>query len=76
MTEPVTELLIIGGILTLFAWREYHHDQERKDLYNRLMSRDLTDYSQITSTRPPPKSRNFVKRGLKKFYDNQKSGDE
>jgi len=57
------EFCLICGVLALWAWREYQHDQERRDLYNRLMARDYTEYA--NAGRPPPgKVRNFIRRGL------------
>lgn len=31
------------------------HSKERRDLYNRLMARDLTEYQNITGPTPPPR---------------------
>ena len=69
----MTEIIIIGIMGGLLAIQGYLHARERKDLYNRIMARDLTEYSNThpTQTRPPPKSRNFVFAGLKRYYDNK-----
>jgi len=62
-------------IFMLFAaWREYSHVAERKDLYNRIMAKDLTDYT--SGQRDPPKSRNFVRAGRKKSIENLLRGEE
>ena len=71
----MTELIIGGLFLCLFAWREYRHDSERRDLYNRLMARDLPEYTANGSSRPPPKSRNIITAGLKRYSDQRKAGD-
>lgn len=65
----MTELVIIGGLIAFTAWREWICARERKDLLTRLMARDLSEYTAITSSRPPPKSVNFIARGIKKHYD-------
>ena len=46
------------------AYREHEHQIERKDLYNRLMAKDLTEYSRVGSGVPKmpvsPMIRNIV----------------
>jgi hypothetical protein len=66
--EQKMTIAVIAGFLLFLAWREYCHDKERKDLYNRLMSRDITEYM-TTQDNKPPKQRNFVKKGLKDSID-------
>lgn len=50
----MTTILSIFAILCYTAWREWLWHNERKDLYNRLMAKDLTEYR--AEDRPPPKS--------------------
>lgn len=59
---------VIALILVMWAWREYTHDKERKDLYNRLMSRDIAEYKTVAATgKPPPgRARNTILAGIKK----------
>jgi hypothetical protein len=59
----------------MFAWREIVHDRERKDLYNRLMARDLSEYKTMaTSGKPPPgRVRNTVLAGMR-HSTNQMNG--
>ncbi len=52
----LTILLLLGLFERMQAYRE------RRDLYNRLMSRDLTEYRGTT----PGQTRNFLKRALEK----------
>lgn len=67
---------IIAFILMIWAWREWQHDLERKDLYNRLMARDLSEYTAATSGgRPPPRSRNFVLAGLRHSVNQITAGE-
>lgn len=56
-------MALIACLLALFAWREYVHDKERRDLYNRIMARDLTDYT-ASQKRTVTGSRNFIKAQL------------
>lgn len=64
---------VILGLLVFIFFREVQHSKERRELYNRIMARDLTDYN--TSQRDPPKGRNFVKAGLKKQIESLEKGE-
>ena len=44
--------VIIILLLATNVYREYLHHVERKDLYNRLMARNITEYQ----NKPPPKA--------------------
>lgn len=78
----MTEIIIVS-LLAFTAWREWQNSRERKDLYNRLMARDLTDYRVHEKAgnqgRPPPetRSRNTVRAGIKRYFERlqQESGD-
>lgn len=69
--------LILFFVIILFItstiFREYRHELERRDLYSRIMAEDLKDYSLSTGTRKPPKQRNAVKAGIRRYYDQQES---
>lgn len=72
----MTEIIIIVIMSALMALQSYLHSLERKDLYNRLMAKDLTEYKTATQAgRPPPKSRNFVAAGIRRYFERQKAGD-
>ena len=78
----MTELIIVGGLVAVIIGQfgyicmvTYLHGRERRDLYSRIMARDLSEFTAATGTRPPPKSRNFVLAGLKKSLKMQ-AGDE
>ncbi len=45
------------------GWRERCHDRERRDLYNRIMAANLTEYK-LMERKEQPKARNFVRKGL------------
>jgi len=67
------EVYILAGVFLLFVlWREWQHDRERKDLYSRLMAKDLTDYTvseKQKQSRPPladNRGGNFVRAGLER----------
>lgn len=68
MTEAVLAAALLG-VVALHLWTVYQHNQERKDLLARIMARDLSEYQAVTSSRPPPKSSNFIVRGMKKHYE-------
>ncbi len=72
---------VIAGLFAFVAWREWRHDQERRDLYSRLMAKDLTEYQSVADNqnRPPPqKARNFLRAGMEKHLKatNQASRQE
>ncbi|MCL6557455.1 MAG: hypothetical protein K6U74_01395 [Firmicutes bacterium] len=85
----MTTYILCGAIvflLVFIGWREYclfrqvlRHEAERRDLYNRIMARDLDDYRTEAGGRPLPASRNFVKAGLKRSLNamgrNYQEGD-
>jgi len=68
MPDPTTALSIVSiALIGLFLVQEYRHGKERKDLYSRIMARDLTDYK--VAERPAKKEgrvRNFVFSGIKR----------
>lgn len=73
----MTELIIGGLFLCLFAWREYRHDAERRDLYTRIQARDLSEYTHSVGSRPPPRSRNVIAAGLRRYYGRKvEAGDK
>ena len=49
---------ILAGTLVLQA---HCHSKERRDLLNRIMARDYSEYEAMGG-KPPPKSANFIKR--------------
>ncbi|WP_134682567.1 hypothetical protein [Brevibacillus migulae] len=68
MSEVIL-LLIIVGLLGFIVYSDNQHRKERKELYSRLMARDLHDYSfhnQVT-TPSAPAPKNY----LKEAYDAQ-----
>jgi hypothetical protein len=70
--------IVIVAILIFWGWREFQHDRERKDLYSRLMAKDLTEYAVSTAPKGnnPKRSRNFIKAGVQRFYkDRAEAGD-
>jgi hypothetical protein len=69
--------VIIAVLGALLAIQEFCHYRERKDLYNRLMAKDLADYNLIANSKnkPPPRSRNVIRAGLERYYNSMKSGD-
>lgn len=63
--------LLVGWIITLMGWvtMEILHHRERKDLYNRLMAANYTEYVQSQS--PPPKAKeNPLKKNIQGAYRN------
>ena len=62
-------IAVILALLAFLAWREHRHDLERKDLYTRLMAKDLTDYLVAVNTEPLPQSRNFIKKAIDRVHE-------
>lgn len=54
-------------LLSILAWREQVHDQERQDLLNRIMAKDYGDYTRINSGRPPPAG-NILKKAVMEHH--------
>lgn len=50
--------------MALIAWERHTHNQERRDLLNRLMARDLTDYAanRPRIEDPPPQNPHHLRR--------------
>lgn len=70
--------LVIILLLALMAWREFLFDQERRDLYSRIMAGSLGEYREaIEEKKPPPRGGNMVRAGLRKAAqkDGVKVGD-
>ena len=72
-------LIILLDAIVL-AYRDYRGEQERKDLYTRLMAGSLTNYREIPE-KPPPRGGNMFTAGIKKAAKQQldalnKAGDD
>lgn len=65
----IKDILLIAVIIL----QSLLHYRERRDLYNRLMSKDLTEYNQ--SKQPPPKHFPSAHERVLKRWRN-KAGDE
>lgn len=65
------ELAIIIILALTLGIQSGIHARERKDLYNRIMAKDLREYQEGTGERQPPKPSkgNPIKRVLDKQYD-------
>ena len=75
----VTAMLFIITIalIAFTAWREYNYGRERRDLLNRIMSRDYGEYSTSSSAHTEPqKPRNFVAAGLERGREQLKQAKE
>lgn len=72
----MTTVLLFIAFLFYTIWREWLWHNERKDLYNRLMARDLTEYREEGKRIPPPKApqSKFIS-VLKKQNSPSKGGD-
>lgn len=51
--------ILIFVLLSLNVIQYLFNNRERRDLLNRIMSKDLQDYTRIASE--PPKSRSFLR---------------
>jgi hypothetical protein len=57
----------IWGVL--FFAQSVMHSKERKDLYNRLMSRDLGEYLSIDTPKTNPKTKqNYFEKSMNQAY--------
>ncbi len=65
------ELAIIIILALSLGIQSVIHARERKDLYSRIMSKDLREYQEGTRERQPsnPSKGNPIKRVLDKQYD-------
>ena len=78
MSIQLALVLLLGFIcIAQFAYivySDHQHELERKDLYSRLMARDLPEYDSHTRNEQP-KSRNIIKRGLQDNINRMMRGD-
>ena len=59
---------VIFGLLGRIFVQAFSHRLERKDLYNRIMSKDIHEYNVISGENAKPKARSSPhKRSLKKW---------
>lgn len=63
-------MYILGTIAILqflyIVFSEHMHKKERIDLYNRLMAKDLHDYSLVSKDEKPSSMRNPILRNIEK----------
>jgi len=48
-------------LLAYLCWREHCHAVERRELYSRLMARDLPEFAALQDRQKPPKGRSFIR---------------
>lgn len=58
------EIAVIALVVICLVQSIIHY-KERRDLYSRIMARDLGDYT-ASKDRDPPKSRNYLKTSLRR----------
>lgn len=56
-------------LIALIIIQQIFHNKERKDLYTRLMAKDLQEYTSMIDNSPPPKPKNPIKKRLDKLYE-------
>jgi hypothetical protein len=54
----MSTVLLIAVFLCYSVYREILWQNERKDLYSRIMAKDLTEYREERKPIPPPKAQN------------------
>lgn len=59
--------LTVIFVITLLTQMVLHHN-ERQDLYNRLMSRDLGEYLTIDAPKNKAKRQNYFKKSMSHAY--------
>ncbi len=57
-------VIILTVVLALSLFERIQDRRERRDLYTRLMARDLTEYRDAPT--PPSRTRNFLKKALER----------
>ena len=60
--------VVILALFALFAWRERQHDQERRELYSRVMAQSLAEFKALGGDNEPDDPampRNFIRAGLR-----------
>lgn len=72
MSGEAIVAVVMGALLVIQQFMWY---RERKDLYSRIMARDLTDYANATGERMPPKSRNIVAAGIRRYFKQAETGE-
>jgi len=72
----MSTVLLIAVFLCYSVYREILWQKERKDLYSRIMAKDLTEYREEKKPVPPPKAQRskFVTM-LQKQHSLSKGGD-
>jgi hypothetical protein len=64
MSVPAWWLLVVAGVAVLLVCAlEAYHAEERRQMLDRLMSKDLADYK-LSENGSAPKGRNWVRTGL------------
>lgn len=63
-------------LLLILLWREQVHDQERQDLLNRIMAKDLTDYSRAIPGKPPPGGGSILKKAVMERHPSYRAAME
>lgn len=58
--------LVFTVLIAFITFREIMHYLERKDLYNRIMAKNLSDYSQSIDKKAPKAVKNLIKKGLER----------
>lgn len=70
--------IIIGMAFTALITQSIIHRAERKELYNRIMARDLTEYQAYEKKEPkkPGVENNLLKRRIDNSYRAMNGGEE
>lgn len=50
--SDVVHLAVVGLLFVVMVWQEREHRQERQDLLDRMMSRDIEQYKAVTAPEP------------------------
>lgn len=62
-------LFIIVALILLMVIQEVRHQEERKDLTDRLMAKDFGEYKSLSKPRASGPPRNFLIRNMKDGID-------
>lgn len=78
----MAQTIVISILLLLLLLQNIIHSRERKDLYNRLMSRDIYEYQRLSASRnddaaqKPRTTTNLLYQRIKTSYRSLRGNDE
>lgn len=69
MIDGIIVIFIILIFILAIMIIEILHYKERRDLYNRMMAKDLTEYNQVQQTKKRESIKSMIFRNKENFYN-------